>query len=101
MLTRLQKLLDDAGIPNAGCSQNRIDFLPTATPEQRAAGKAILEGFDRRKRRERPGLRGFVNALSTADTNKLLRMLIVEKLREDPLWAKRHGVDLDGDEPEN
>lgn len=100
LVERLQKALDDAGIPTDGCSADRIDFASNATPEQRTQGAAILAGLGKRPRRPKRNLRALVNAMAQADQLKLLRGLIFERLREVPGFAQRWGVDLDGDEPD-
>jgi len=46
VLERLDATIRDAGIPITGVSRNSVEYLSTATPQQRTQGDAILASFD-------------------------------------------------------
>lgn len=106
-LDRLYRQIRGAGIPIDGVSgisstTYRIDFRPEATAPQRAQANSIAQTFDWRRRRNRPynDLVADINALSVADRQRLINLVLADFLREHPNFAIRFGINVDGEEPE-
>lgn len=107
---RLDAALKAAGIPIHGVSVNhkttprtvRVDYAAGATLQQRVDGQAVVDAFDwtQRKPKAQAALLTAIQSLSAADRNKLLAAMAAEFLRENPDFARRLGIALDGDEPE-
>lgn len=77
-----------------------LHFPPEAKPAERQQLKDLLAAFDFRERKSKSKAKQLadLNALSKAGLERLVNQLLVEKLMVDPGFARRAGVDLDGDE---
>lgn len=109
-LTELHESLLRAGLPVVGVAlveptppvKVRLDFAAEATAEQRAEAEARAASFDWRKRQPRPlaDLVADLERLPPAERQRLVDLVLAETLRGRPDFASRHGIALEGDEPE-
>lgn len=105
IVQRIDAALRAAGVPVAGVCDNgdgtfRVDYLPSATDAQKAAGAAIVQSTPKRKRAPLPAatLRTQLAALSAADRDTLVVAMLAEFLRTKPGVARTLGVAIDGDQ---
>lgn len=118
-LDRLQSQLKTAGIPLTGISPRQpaedeaphftdrgqgffveLHFDVAATAPQRALAAQMLAAFsfERRRPRSRASLLAEVQALTTNQRNQLLAVMAVDFLLREPGFAKKLGINIDGDE---
>lgn len=105
-IERLFEAVNAAGIPNEGCRQAaggplEIIYAAGATPQQQAQGATIIAGLDTSPRRPKglAALRAEVGALTNAQKNNLFEAIAARFLQENPKFARRLGLAVDGDEP--
>ena len=105
MIERLHQQIAATGIPIVGVSGSgpnvRIDFAPEATPQQRSQAAQIAAQFDWRPRQPRASaaILADIQALSPAESQKLIVRLLRDRILEQPFWAIEQGVNVAGDEP--
>ncbi len=77
-----------------------VHFTADATTQQRARVAEIIAGVDKSPRQIKVEARQLddLTKLKQSDLTRLLNQLLVEKLGADPGFARRAGVNLDGDE---
>lgn len=101
-LSRLHESLIEAGIPIEGVAIGppvRIDFLPSATSEQRAQAAAIVAAEDTRDRvpRKLPKIIAAIRSLNAAQRNDLITAALAVFIQEHPQAIKRLGISIEGD----
>jgi hypothetical protein len=80
----------------------KLFMQPSATETERGQAQAFVDSWDWRKRRKRPlaQIMNDIQALTAADRQKLFAATTAWLIRNEPDFAKRVNLNIEGEEPE-